>query len=53
MKAFIFSLLALAAITAGYIVSAECAKRVFYRRKPSTRDSLPAPSAGRSPILPT
>jgi Mg2+-importing ATPase len=46
-------LLALAAITAGYIVSAECAKRVFYRRKPSTRDSLPAPSAGRSPILPT
>ena len=46
-------LLTLAGITAGYIVSAECAKRVFYRRKTSTRDSLSAPSAGRSPILPT
>ena len=46
-------LLALAGITAGYIVSAECVKRVFYRRTTSARDSQPGPSVGRSPILPT
>ena len=46
-------LLALAGINAGYIVSAEGVKRVFYRRTASARDSRPAPSEGRSPILPT
>jgi Mg2+-importing ATPase len=45
-------LFALATITAGYVVSAECAKRLFYRRRTSRRVSPAAPSAARSLTLP-